>query len=291
MNKGRSKRISTLGSRMTAIVSVGLVLVLVGLAAMCGFARRRLQDEVRRNIGFTVVMDKECAVEQTNTVKTALLSQRGVESFTYSPAEEILARESEYMAQDIAAIAGGNPYNSEFDVKVRPAYASADSVDALSAIFADIPGVHEVTGESTIIEGIDTMVSRSTAILSAAALILLAVAIALINNTVSLSVYGRRFIIHTMKLVGATPGFIRRPFITAGLRDGIIAGLAAAALIIGLRYYLISLDPAAEEFADLHATAIVCAGMVVAGAALTSLTALAAANRYLRASYDEMFLK
>ncbi len=291
MNKGRSKRISTLGSRMTAIVSVGLVLVLVGLAAMCGFAGRRLQDEVRRNIGFTVVMDKECAVEQTNTVKTALLSQRGVESFTYSPAEEILARESEYMAQDIAAIAGGNPYNSEFDVKVRPAYASADSVDALSAIFADIPGVHEVTGESTIIEGIDTMVSRSTAILSAAALILLAVAIALINNTVSLSVYGRRFIIHTMKLVGATPGFIRRPFITAGLRDGIIAGLAAAALIIGLRYYLISLDPAAEEFADLHATAIVCAGMVVAGAALTSLTALAAANRYLRASYDEMFLK
>lgn len=291
MNKGRSKRISTLGSRMTAIVSVGLVLVLVGLAAMCGFAGRRLQDEVRRNIGFTVVMDKECAVEQTNTVKTALLSQRGVESFTYSPAEEILARESEYMAQDIAAIAGGNPYNSEFDVKVRPAYASADSVDALSAIFADIPGVHEVTGESTIIEGIDTMVSRSTAILSAAALILLAVAIALINNTVSLSVYGRRFIIHTMKLVGATPGFIRRPFITAGLRDGIIAGLAAAALIIGLRYYLISLDHAAEEFADLHATAIVCAGMVVAGAALTSLTALAAANRYLRASYDEMFLK
>lgn len=291
MNKGRSKRISTLGSRMTAIVSVGLVLVLVGLAAMCGFAGRRLQDEVRRNIGFTVVMDKECAVEQTNTVKTALLSQRGVESFTYSPAEEILARESEYMAQDIAAIAGGNPYNSEFDVKVRPAYASADSVDALSAIFADIPGVHEVTGVSTIIEGIDTMVSRSTAILSAAALILLAVAIALINNTVSLSVYGRRFIIHTMKLVGATPGFIRRPFITAGLRDGIIAGLAAAALIIGLRYYLISLDPAAEEFADLHATAIVCAGMVVAGAALTSLTALAAANRYLRASYDEMFLK
>ena len=276
---------------MTAIVSVGLVLVLVGLAAMCGFAGRRLQDEVRRNIGFTVVMDKECAVEQTNTVKTALLSQRGVESFTYSPAEEILARESEYMGQDIAAIAGGNPYNSEFDVKVRPAYASADSVDALSAIFADIPGVHEVTGESTVIEGIDTMVSRSTAILSAAALILLAVAIALINNTVSLSVYGRRFIIHTMKLVGATPGFIRRPFIIAGLRDGIIAGLAAAALIIGLRYYLISLDPAAEEFADLHTTAIVCAGMVVAGAALTSLTALTAANRYLRASYDEMFLK
>ena len=84
------------------------------------------------------------------------------------------------------------------------------------------------------------------------------------------------------------------PVHACDLRAGaamIIAGLAAAALIIGLRYYLISLDPAAEEFADLHTTAIVCAGMVVAGAALTSLTALTAANRYLRASYDEMFLK
>lgn len=291
MSKRRSKRISTLGARLTSMVSVALVLVLLGLAAMIGLAGATIQDEVKRNIGFVAVMDKECTAEQLNAMKTCLLSQPAVKSFAFSSAEDILASESEYMGQDIAAIADGNPYSSEFDVKVRPAYASADSIASFAAFIADMPGVHEVNSESTVIEGIDTTVRRVTMVLSVMALVLLVVAVALIGNTVSLSVYGRRFIIHTMKLVGATPGFIRRPFVVAGLRDGFIAGLLASAVIVAFRYYAPRVDPIAHELVSWQLVAIVCAAMVLAGAIISSLTALVAANRYLRASYDEMFLK
>ncbi len=291
MSKRRSKRISTLGARLTSMVSVALVLVLLGLAAMIGLAGATIQDEVKRNIGFVAVMDKECTAEQLNAMKTCLLSQPAVKSFAFSSAEDILASESEYMGQDIAAIADGNPYSSEFDVKVRPAYASADSIASFAAFIADMPGVHEVNSESTVIEGIDTTVRRVTMVLSVMALVLLVVAVALIGNTVSLSVYGRRFIIHTMKLVGATPGFIRRPFVVAGLRDGFIAGLLASAVIVAFRYYAPRVDPIAHELVSWQLVAIVCGAMVLAGAIISSLTALVAANRYLRASYDEMFLK
>ncbi len=291
MSKRRSKRISTLGARLTSMVSVALVLVLLGLAAMIGLAGATIQDEVKRNIGFVAVMDKECTAEQLNAMKTCLLSQPAVKSFAFSSAEDILASESEYMGQDIAAIADGNPYSSEFDVKVRPAYASADSIASFAAFIADMPGVQEVNSESTVIEGIDTTVRRVTMVLSVMALVLLVVAVALIGNTVSLSVYGRRFIIHTMKLVGATPGFIRRPFVVAGLRDGFIAGLLASAVIVAFRYYAPRVDPIAHELVSWQLVAIVCAAMVLAGAIISSLTALVAANRYLRASYDEMFLK
>ncbi len=291
MSKSRSKRISTLGSRLTSIVSVSLVLVLLGLAAMIAIAGTRLQDEVRRNLGFVVIMEKECSYEQTNAVKTCLLSQPGIENFAFSSADDILAHESEYMGQDIAEISGGNPYSSEFDVKLRPAYAYTDSVAALSAIIADMPGVSEVTGESAVIEGVDAMMRRSTIMLGILALLLLVVAIALIGNTVSLSVYGRRFIIHTMKLVGATPGFIRRPFIVAGLRDGAIAGIVATGICVGLWYYATHLDAMAGELILWQDLAITGTAMVILGAALTSLTALIASNRYLKASYNEMFLK
>ena len=273
------------------MVSVALVLVLLGMAAIVGIAGAQLRTQVKRNIGFVAIMEKDCSTEQVNAMKTCLLSQPAIKSFVFSSADEILASESEYMGQDIAAIADGNPYSSEFDVKVRPAYSSADSIAAISAFIADMPGVAEVTNESAVIEGVDAMVRRTTLVLAGLAIILLLVSIALIGNTVSLSVYGRRFIIHTMKLVGATPGFIRRPFVLAGLRDGFIAGVAASALIVALRYYAPSLDPMFDELVGWPATAYICTGMVLLGAVLTSLTALVAANRYLRASYDEMFLK
>lgn len=273
------------------MVSVALVLVLLGLVAMTGLAGAQLQTQVQRNIGFVAVMEKDCAADQVNAMKTCLLNNAGVASFTFSSAEEILAAESELMGQDIASIADGNPYSPEFDVKVRPGYASADSIVALSEFIADMPGVAEVNSETAVIEGVDAMVERTTLVLSGLALLLLIVSIALIGNTVSLSVYGRRFIIHTMKLVGATPGFIRRPFVLAGMRDGFFAGAGASAVILALRYYAPQFEPMCGELLSWQATAAICVGMVIIGSAITSLTALVAANRYLRASYDEMFLK
>ena len=216
MNK-RAKQISTLGSRATALVSVCLVLFLLGAAALAGLAGHKLRDDARRNIGFTVMMEHECPRTDFDAMKRRLLATPAIETFIYTSAEDILAQESESLGDDIAAMLGANPYSSEFEVRMRPAYANPDSVQVLSERFAEAPGVSSVLCDVNLIAGLDNAINRTGLVLVVLALVLLVVSIALINNTVSLSIYGRRFIIHTMKLVGATGGFIRRPFIISGL--------------------------------------------------------------------------
>lgn len=289
--KKKTRHISTLGSRATALVSVCLVLFLLGAAALVGVAGSKLHDEARRNVGFTVMMERECQPGDVEAMKRRLKASPAIDSFEFISADEILAQESESLGDDITALLGANPYSSEFEVRVSPAYAVADSVTALSESFADAPGVTKVLCDAQLIDGIDSTMRRVGLALLAMAAILLIVSIVLIYNTVSLSIYGRRFIIHTMKLVGATGGFIRRPFIVAALEGGVIAGLVAAAGLAALRFYMPSVEAGTEALLPWGAVAAVAAGMVLAGALLCALTAFCAANRYLRASYDEMFLK
>ena len=131
MNK-RAKQISTLGSRATALVSVCLVLFLLGAASLAGLAGQKLRDDARRNIGFTVMMEHECPQADFDAMKRRLMATPAIETFTYTSAEDILAQESESLGDDIAAMLGANPYSSEFEVRVRPAFANPDSVQALS---------------------------------------------------------------------------------------------------------------------------------------------------------------
>ena len=290
MNK-RAKQISTLGSRATALVSVCLVLFLLGAASLAGLAGQKLRDDARRNIGFTVMMEHECPQADFDAMKRRLMATPAIETFTYTTAEDILAQESESLGDDIAAMLGANPYSSEFEVRVRPAFANPDSVQALSERFADAPGVSSVLCDTGLIAGLDNAINRTGLVLAGLALVLLIVSIALINNTVSLSIYGRRFIIHTMKLVGATGGFIRRPFIIAALEGGLLAGLVASAALVAVRFYMPSVLLNADALFPWVSVAVIAAAMVTAGALLCALTAMFAANRFLRASYDEMFLK
>ena len=137
-----------------------------------------------------------------------------------------------------------------------------------------IPSVDEVVTETAVVDSVNSVLSRTSVVLIAIAAALLIISFVLINNTVSLAVYSRRFITHTMKLVGATGAFIRRPFLLAGAATGAIAAAAACAILAGLRAY-------AANFAGLFA-----AGLLICLAASALST-----NRYLRADYDEMFMK
>lgn len=291
MKDNKNRRISTFGSRITSLVSVTLVLVLLGVSAMAGIAGKNITDEVRRHLGFIIKMERGCSDSNINLLKQSLLSCEAVDLLTFTSADDIMAQESEFLGEDIAATLDSNPYSPEFDIRVKPAYASADSIEALSMRYSGAAGVSEIVTESAIIEGVDSTLRRASSIVLIVALILLAVSVALINNTISLSIYARRFVIHTMKLVGAKGSFIRRPFVQAGLASGIIAGVCAAAVLVGLRYYTASVDPMLETALPLGATALVCVLLVAAGCVICTLTAVFATNRYLRASYDEMFLK
>lgn len=287
----KSRRISTLGSRLTSLVSVALVLILLGLAVLMGVAGKSLTDDLRRSLGFVIKMERDCPAEYINTLKQELTDMPAVGVFTFLSADDIMEEESMYLGEDIAALVDANPYSPEFDIKVKPDYSSPDSIAAIGARLEQYSGVSEVVTESAVIEGVDSTLRRLSAVLLCVAAVLAVVSVTLINNTISLSIYSRRFVIHTMKLVGATAAFIRRPFLLAGAMNGLFAGLAASAVLIGLRCYVSSLDRMLGQALGWGVVVLVCVAVTLLGIAICVLTALFATNRYLKASYDEMFLK
>lgn len=204
MSKRRIKHISTLGSQLTSIISVTLVLVLLGLTALGGIAVRSLTDDVRRNLGFTVKMKNDVNDGELNEMKRFLAEAPFCESYVYLSAESIMEEESRSMGENIYELLDTNPFSAEFDVVLVRDYANADSIAALSERLPAVAGVDEVLTEGAVIADVDTAFNRLRIVLLTVSGALLLISFVLINNTVSLSIYSRRFLIHTMKLVGAT---------------------------------------------------------------------------------------
>ncbi len=276
---------------MTSLVSVSLVLFLLGIMAVTVIIACNLNDQLRHNLGFIVRMQQGASEQSISTADQALKASKAVSTVTYVSADDIYAQEQTLMGEDFAQLLDANPYSAEFDVKVQPQYAFTDSIAALTAFFAGLPEVEEVISESTVIDGIDRTLKRFGLILAALIVLLGVVAVALIRNAVFLSIYSRRFIIYTMKLVGATGAFIRRPFVRASVVNGIFAGLIATALVAALLYYATELDAIfAVVFTPVNIS-LIGAALLICGMLICGLTALAATNKFLRSTYDEMFLK
>lgn len=291
MAKKRANRISTFGSQLTAIVSVTLVLLILGILAVIGIAGRSGADQLKSNLGFIVKVERNAADSQINRLKQIFNTAPYVSSYVYSSAEEIMEAESKYLGEDLASLLDVNPYGAEFDVKVSPQYASVDSIETLATKLTEDEAVESVLTESGMIAAVNSTLGRASWVLFAVAVALLVISIVLINNTVHLSVYSRRFVIHTMKLVGATGGFIRRPFIRAGALNGLISAVTAALLLVGMLAYSANIDPLLASCFSVRLCVTVVAGMIVVGVVICTVASLFATNRYLKANYDEMFMK
>lgn len=291
MAKRRANRISAFGSQLTAIVSVTLVLLILGLLAVVGIAGQSGADALKSNLGFIVKLERSATENQINRLKQTFNTASYVSSYVYSSPEEILASESQYLGEDIAAMLDVNPYGAEFDVKVSPEYASVDSIEAVAFALGSDEAVETVLTESSMIATVNSTLGRVSWILLGVALALLIISIVLINNTVHLAVYSRRFVIHTMKLVGATGGFIRRPFILAGALNGLISGVVASLLLTAMLSYGANIDPFIAACFSWKLCGIVILSMIVVGVVICTLASIFATNRYLRADYDDMFMK
>ncbi len=291
MAKRRSNRISTFGSQLTAIVSVTLVLLILGVLAVVGIAGNSGADMLKSNVGFIVKVEREASDQDINRLKKIFNSAPYVAEYVFASADEIMAAESEYIGEDIAGLLDINPFGAEFDIKVTPEYASVDSIETLSAQLSEDAAIESVLTESSMIASLNDTLGRVSWILLGVALALLIISIVLIYNTVHLAVYSRRFVIHTMKLVGATGGFIRKPFVMAGAMIGLISAALASVLLIGALAYGAQIDAFIGACFSINLCAIVVVGLFLIGLIICTLASLFATNRYLRADYDDMFMK
>ena len=226
MPKKRLHHIPLFSTRATATVSVALVLVILGIAALVGLATHGLSRSVRDNMGFVVIFSENVTAADIAQVTDKLKAGGGVRDIQYSSPDDILARWQKMVGEDedIMKLADVNPFTSELEVKVTDTYASTDSIMTLAAPVMLMPQVSDVKIHNELIDSVNSTLRSISLTLVAVAVALMIVSFVLIFNTVRLSVYSRRFLINTMQLVGATPGFVRRPFILESLVNGAVAG-------------------------------------------------------------------
>ena len=291
MKRKVSARISTFGSQITSIISVSLVLLILGILAVSLIMSERVGNEIRGNISFVVKVDQTAEPADIDRLAQTLKNAPYADTYVYSSAGDILAREQELMGDDIFSLIGENPYGAEFEVNVSREYANGDSIAVISAALEADDAVEEIMTEISVIDSVNTVLEKLSIILTAIAMALIIISFVLINNTVSLAVYARRFVIHTMKLVGATGGFIRRPFLRAGLGIGAIAALIACVVMVAARWYGATLDPMVEALLPWEVLGLIFLGIFICGLMICLLASALATNRYLRANYDDMFMK
>ncbi len=283
------KGFSSLSVQATATVSVALVLLLLGMVASLGLAARRITTEIKEHLGFDVVLTEHATLDRVNEFKQMFADAPYVASFRYFSPEQANETWREEMGENLTELLDVNPFLPEFEVNVKADYAVADSLDAIVLPLTQMDDVYQVNAHTEVVDRVNRNLSTLMWVLLIAAAALLPISFVLINNTIRLTIFSRRFIIHTMKLVGASRGFIRRPFIVSNLLQALLAAVIASALLTGMYFYIWSLDQSLQAVLTEQMLIWVCCGMLVCGLAICLIAALFATQRYLTRSYDELF--
>lgn len=289
MTKKKRNIFTKFGMHITSTVSVGLVLLVLGIVGALAIATRNISDTIKENLGFNLILTSEATTQEVNELKQLFARAPYVADFEYLSADNILAQEEDLLQCDIVEILGVNPYQDEFNVHVKANWANNDSINAIVEPLRNIQSVDTVTVHTEMVEDINTNISTITLILLAVALALLLVSFVLINNTVRLTIYSRRFLIHTMRLVGATGGFIRRPIVIGNIINGLIAAFIAILLLCLLCIYVAGIDPdiaASLPWSDLIP---VFGLLIICGMLICALASIFATNKHLRQDYDNLF--
>lgn len=289
MNKIKRSRIAGWGDYVTSTISVTLVLFILGLVGFVNVSFSGINRQLKEKMGFTVVLADSVAPAAIDSLKLVCDNAPYVSSYRYLSAEDVMAEETSGEGADLVELLGVNPYAAMFEIKVAAAYADVDSISGIMSQWQQLPSVDETTANTEMIANINRNAGLINTILAIMAAALLLISFVLINNTVRLTVYSRRFLIHTMKLVGATGGFIRRPFLTVNAVQGVIAGVLASGFLALFVGWARSLDMGIEALVTWNVAFCEFGLLVVLGVAICVLAAIMATNRYLRKNYDEMF--
>lgn len=289
MENKKKSRMAGMSDRVTSTISVTFVLFILGLVATINITFSSLETELKEKLGFTVVLNDSVSSAQIDSLNRMCTTLPYISEYKYLSAEDVLHEETGGDGAELVEVLGVNPYSPMFDIRLKKQWANMDSLNVIVGKWNKYRGVEEVSVNSDMVDSLSRNARMVNTVLLVIAAALLLISFVLINNTVRLTVYSRRFTIHTMKLVGATAGFIRRPFILSNVIQGVIAGIIGACLLAALVGWGKNWDPALGDLLPWATMAIIFAGILLLGMIICGLAALLATNRYLRADYDEMF--
>jgi cell division transport system permease protein len=276
-------------SSITVVVSLALVLFMLGLLGLVVLNASKLSSHIKENIGFQVILKDTATSAQIDALQQEISASVFAKSVNHITKEQAAEKLKEDLGEDFVSFLGYNPLLSSLDVKLNADYANADTLAGIEKNLLQKPFVKEVVYHKDMIKQVNEnakVVSLYILIFSG---LLLIVAIALINNTIRLSIYSQRFLIRTMYLVGATRAFISKPFIFRGIRQGIIAGILAGALLAGFLVVSTNYIPDLLQLQDENMLAVLFGGIVLLGIFISSVSALFSVMRYLRLKTSDLY--
>lgn len=291
MKKEKEVKISYWAHHLTTIVSVTLVLLLMGITALIWISADSETRRLKEKIELSVIMRDSVPAGATEAIVARLKSAPYAQNVRLITKEEALSRWTADTGENLEEMFGVNPLSEEVTFGVKADYASARSISRITGELQGLAGVETVSSpDAEMIESMNRNIQRMTLILGVVVAIMLLISFVLINNTVHLTIYSRRFTIHTMKLVGATNGFIRRPVILNNMFAGLIAGLVASAIMalamVGAKETGL---PDVASYVGWPAFGVVAASLTVVGLTLCALASCVSANTYLRKDYGQLF--
>jgi cell division transport system permease protein len=286
-DKISKRRLQT--STATTIISISLVLFMLGLLGLIVLHAQKLSDYVKENIGFSVIIKEDVKEPGIIEFQKKLDIEPFVKSTEYITRERAAKELTEELGEDFVGFLGYNPLLASIDIRLKADYANNDSLAMLEKKLLAKPVVKEVFYHKSLVELVNQNIRRISLIILAFAAVLLLISIALINNTIRLSVYSKRFIIRSMQLVGATQAFIRKPFLLKSLLHGLISAVIAILLLGVVLYFSRQALPELVDLQDIDMILSLFGIVTALGLIITGLSTLFAVRKFLRISHDRLY--
>ena len=274
---------------ITSSISTTLVLLLLGMVVFFVLSANNLSTYVRENIGISVLVSDDMKEPEALKFQKSLNEKSYVKESIYISKEQALKEQTEAMGTDPAEFLGYNPFTASIEIKLNAQYANSDSIAWIEKEILTNKKVMEVSYPQNLIDSVNRNIQKVSIFLLGLAALLTLISFALINNTIRLAIYSKRFLIHTMKLVGASWSFIRRPFLVRNVWIGVLAGIMADAILLGMAYMLVKYEPQLIEIITPNALLVVMASVFVFGLAITFLCAYISINKYLRMKASALY--
>ncbi len=276
-------------SRLTSIISISLVLFLIGTTTLMVLLTNELSVYIRENLTLSIVLKDNVKLADIQKLQKNLDACPYTNTTQYIDKETAAKELAEELGQDPTEFLGYNPLLGSLEMTLKSDYANNDSIAIIEQSLQRMPEVKEVIYQKDLIDTINTNVRRISAVLLGLSALLILISYALISNTVRLSVYAKRFLIHTMKLVGATGSFIRKPFMIQGVVTGLISAILAMGMLSSILFLLRSEISQLLSIESMNALLVSFIVMIVSGIVITTIATYLSVTRYLRLRVDDMY--
>lgn len=267
---------------LSSTISTTMVLLLLGALVLFVFTSKEIRDYVHQDLTVTLVLSDETTPQEAHEIEEQLSQQNYIYHIDFISSDQALQEQIAIMGIDPREVLGKNPFNMSLELKLKADYVCSDSLLWIVEDLSSNEDIIDIIYQEDLVDTLNRNLNIIAAILFVITIILSVICISLINNTVHLGVYSKRFIINNMKLIGASWSFIRRPFMLRSFYIGVVSAFIADAILLSILRWVLQFDSGLNQFVPLHNVVIMAVSVFVFALIITMLCTYISVTRFLR---------